>query len=109
MTDSVPEMGPAPATETMTVSELDALARARGPWRGKAVFALIDRIPGDAAAVEVLGDLAKQPAVRNDRMHLVTLAWAVVQALLAADTPRARALAEGAFDEFDEMEQEKFL
>ncbi|NUO57815.1 MAG: hypothetical protein HOV78_14190 [Hamadaea sp.] len=109
MTPGTPQPGPAPETGTMTVAELDALARARGPWRGKAVFALIDRIPADSDAVESLGDLARQPIVRANRMHLVTLAWAVIQALLAAGTPRSRELAERAFAELSPAEQQDFL
>jgi hypothetical protein len=109
MTEPKPNLGPAPSTETMTVTELDTLARAGGPWRGKAVFALIDRVPGDTAAVDALGELAKLPVLRNDRIHMVTLAWAAITGLLAGETPRSRALAYSAFAELGEREQEDFL
>jgi hypothetical protein len=107
MTDS--PLGPVPAVGQMTTAELDTLIRAGGPHRGKAVFALIDRVPADAAAVEALGKLAKLPVVRNDRIHLVTLAWAAITGLLAAETPRSRALAYEAFAALPPPEREDLL
>jgi len=109
MTQPEPEIGPAPETARMTAAELDALVRAGGPYRGKAVFALIDRTPGDAGAIEALGRLARLPLLRNDRVHLVTLAWAAIIGLLAAETPRSRALAYAAFAELPGTEQQDLL
>lgn len=109
MTDTPSGIGPAPAVAQMTTAELDALVRAGGPYRGKAVFALIDRLPHDSAAVEALGELAKLPLVRNDRLHLVTLAWAAITGLLAAETPRSRALAYAAFAALPASEREELL
>lgn len=109
MTNTPSGIGPAPAVTQMTTSELDALVRAGGPYRGKAIFALIDRLPGDQAAIEALGELAKLPLVRNDRLHMVTLAWAVITGLLAAETPRSRALAYEAFAALPASEREDLL
>jgi hypothetical protein len=104
-----PAVPPAPPTAAMSVDELDALVRAGGPHRGKAAFALIDRVPGDAAAVEALGELAKLPSVRADRRHMITLAWAMIVGLLAGETPRSRELAYVAFAELAASEQESLL
>jgi hypothetical protein len=109
MTNPSSGIGPAPAVGQMSTAELDALVRAGGPYRGKAVFALIDRVPGDTAAVEALGELAKLPLLRNDRLHLVTLAWAAITGLLAAETPRSRALAYEAFAALPGSEREDLL
>lgn len=100
---------PAPPTAEMSVAELDALIRAGGPYRGKAAFALIDRVPGDAAAVEALGELAKLGPVQADRMHMISLAWAMIIGLLAGETRRAREVAYAAFGDLDASEQERLL
>ena len=73
------------------------------------MFALIDRIPGDAAAIEALGELARLPLLRNDRIHMVTLAWAAITGLLAAETPRSRELAYEAFAALPASEREDLL
>lgn len=104
-----PVIPPAPPIAQMSVSELDALVRAGGPWRGKAAFALIDRVPADAAAIEALGELAKLPSVRADRIHMITLAWAMIIGLLAGETPRSREVAEAAFADLGASEQESLL
>jgi hypothetical protein len=103
-----PTFPPAPATAQMTVGQLDELVRAGGPYRGKGVFALIDRLP-DPGAVETLGQLAKLPLLRRDKLHMITLGWAAIIGLLAGETPRSRQLAYEAFADLDEREQADFL
>ena len=107
-----PVLPPAPPTGEMSVGELDALIRAGGPYRGMAAFALIDRVPGDAAAVEALGALAKLPSVQADRRlrgHKISLAWGMIIGLLAGETPRCRELAYVAFAELGASEQGMLL
>jgi hypothetical protein len=97
-----------PATAHMNVTELEALVRAGGPYRGKAAFALIDRVPDDAAVVS-LGELARLPAVQADRMHMITLAWAMIIGLLAGETTQSRDAAYAAFADLPAGERAEFL
>ncbi|MFF5073339.1 hypothetical protein ACFY2R_19615 [Micromonospora olivasterospora] len=93
----------------MSNAELANLAAQGGPYRGKAVFELVDRARVDDAAAGLLDQLSRLPALRRDRVHLVSLAWAAIIGLLAAETPEARKRAYAAFAALDPAEQADFL
>ncbi|MEV4822053.1 hypothetical protein [Micromonospora sp. NPDC049274] len=94
----------------MTNAGLADLAASGGPYRGKAVFELVDRARSDDDAATRLDQLSRLPALREDRaFHLVSLAWAAIIGLLAAETPHARARAYAAFEALDRAEQVDFL
>ncbi|QGN48444.1 hypothetical protein GKC29_17425 [Micromonospora sp. WMMC415] len=94
----------------MTNDELAQMAQRGGPYRGKAVFELVDRAGADDDAATTLGDLSRLPALRHDRVfHLVSLAWAAIIGLLAAETPYARSVAYAAFAALDAVDQRDFL
>ncbi|MFG2169485.1 hypothetical protein [Micromonospora chersina] len=94
----------------MSNEELADLAARGGPYRGKAVFELIDRARADEEAATRLDQLSRLPALRGDRaFHLVSLAWAAIIGLLAAETPHARKLACAAFEALDHTDQVDFL
>jgi hypothetical protein len=101
---SVPPLG------QMSTQEVADLAARGGPYRGGAVFELVDRAPADDEAATRLDHLSRLPLLREDRVfHLVSLAWAAIIGLLAAETPHARRLAYAAFVALDSAEQAKFL
>jgi hypothetical protein len=97
MTLPVPPQRPVPPVREMTNAELADLVRAGDPYRGKAVFELGDRAATDDAAATILGELTALPVLRDDRLHRVSLAWAAIIALLAAETPHARRVAYRSF------------
>ncbi|GAA1817507.1 hypothetical protein HC028_21085 [Planosporangium flavigriseum] len=68
----------------MSNTELAEVVRAGGPNRGKAVFELGDRAAADDKAATVLGELTMLPVLRNDRLHLGSLAWAALIGRLSA-------------------------
>ncbi|WP_306207263.1 hypothetical protein [Actinoplanes sp. RD1] len=69
--------------------------------RAKAVFELAARAATDKAAAEALSATSRLPVLRDDRMHgfVVSLSWAAIVGLLAAETPHSRQLAYDAFAE----------
>ncbi|GAB3936589.1 hypothetical protein GCM10027614_13340 [Micromonospora vulcania] len=86
------------------------LAASGGPYRGKAVFELVDRARSDDDAATRLDQLSRLPALREDSaFHLVSLAWAAIIGLLAAETAHARASAYSAFAALGRTEQAGFL
>ncbi|WP_221326162.1 hypothetical protein [Actinoplanes sp. L3-i22] len=93
----------------MSNMELAELIRAGGPYRGKATFELGDRAATDNEAASLLGELTNLPALREDRIHAMSLAWAAITALLAARTPHARQVAYQAFGALPEHEQRDLL
>ncbi|MEU1686872.1 hypothetical protein FXF50_01505 [Micromonospora sp. AP08] len=94
----------------MSNEELANLAAQGGPYRGKAVFELVDRARADDEAATRLDQLSRLPALREDRaFHLVSLAWAAIIGLLAAETPHARKLAYAAFAALDPADRTDFL
>ncbi|MGC4878377.1 hypothetical protein ACLQ26_19230 [Micromonospora sp. DT43] len=94
----------------MTNEELAKLAASGGPYRGKAVFELVDRAHSDDDAAIRLDRLSRLPALREDRaFHLVSLAWAAIIGLLATETSHARARAYAAFEALARTEQTDFL
>jgi hypothetical protein len=105
MTLPVPPQRPVPPVREMTNAELADLIRADDPYRGKAVFELGDRAATDDAAATVLGELTLLPILRNDRLHHISLAWAAIVALLAAETPHARQVAYRSFAALTEPDQ----
>lgn len=110
MTAPPPPHLPAPPVRTMRNEELADLARQGGPYRGKAVFELIDRARNDNEAATRLGELSRLPALRADRVfHMVSLAWAAIIGLLSAETPHARGIAYAAFAALDAGDQADFL
>ncbi|MET8040911.1 hypothetical protein ABZU25_08600 [Micromonospora sp. NPDC005215] len=94
----------------MTNEKLTDLAAGRAPYRGKALFELIGRAPSDDDAATRLDQLSRLPALREDRaFHLVSLAWAAITGLLAAETAHARGRAYAAFGALDRTDQANFL
>lgn len=93
-----PPLPPEPPVREMTVGDLESVVERRGLYRAKAVFELAGRAADDESAVAALGRLSRLPHVRDDRLfHLVSLAWAAIIGLLAAETPAARRTAYAAF------------
>lgn len=104
-----PRLPAPPPVKQMSNAELADLATQGGPYRGKAVFELVDRARADDAAAGLLDQLSRLPALRQDRIHVVSLAWAAIIGLLAAETPEARKHAYAAFAALDPAEQADFL
>ncbi|MEU8242053.1 hypothetical protein AB0C07_27690 [Actinoplanes missouriensis] len=105
----VPPRMPEPPVGEMSNAALADLVRSGGPFRGKAVYELGDRAATDGDAATVLGELTRLPLVREDRIHRVSLAWAAIVALLAAETPHARQVAYHAFAALPEPDQQGLL
>ncbi len=104
-----PNITPPPVGQ-MRNEELAGLAKGGGPYRGKAVFELIDRARADDDAASRLGELSRLTALREDRVfHAVSLAWAAIIGLLAAETPHARGVAYTAFAAMSAADQSDFL
>ena len=109
-TPSLPRRGPAPAVDRMDNAELARMIEAEHPYRGKALFELCDRVPGDADAATKVGMLSRLTSLRRARLFdRVSLAWSAIIALLAAETPHARQEAYTAFAALDEAEQQDML
>ncbi len=109
MTFPVPPKLPVPPIREMSNTELADLIRARDPYRGKAVFELGDRATTDNGAASLLGELSSHPVLREDRIHALSLAWAAIVSLLAAQTPYARQVAYRSFAALPELEQRDLL
>jgi hypothetical protein len=94
----------------MTVPQLKALAWGCTPYRARAVFELALRARKEDAAVTALGDLSRLPPLHENRLfHLVTLSWAAITALLAAETSRSRRLAYARFADLDAGDRQALL
>ena len=94
----------------MSVSQLKALAWGCTPYRARAVFELALRARREDAAVTALGELSLLPPLQESRLfHLVTLSWAAITALLAAETPRSRRLAYARFADLEPADQQALL
>lgn len=105
-----PPLPPAPNVGGMSVPDLLALVERRDVYRAKAVLELATRAPHDDAAVPALAAISRIAYVRNDRLfHLVSLAWAAIIGLLAAETPVSRAAAYRAFADLDPADQAGLL
>lgn len=100
---------PTPPVGSMSNAELAELARTSGRFRGNAVYELADRAASDAEAATILGDLTTLAALREDRFHLLSMAWAAIVALLQAQAPHARQAAYRSFAALPEPEQRDFL
>jgi hypothetical protein len=101
---------PEPPVRAMSLAELRALALGLNPHRAKAVFELALRARTEEEAVTVLGDLSRLPSRREDRVfHLVSLSWAAITGLLAAETKRSRHLAYDAFTQLSREDQKALL
>lgn len=78
--------------------------------RGKAVFELAHRARTDDVAASQLGELTRLPHVRDDRLfHRISLAWAGIIGLLAAETSQSRDIAYRAFTDLDKIDQKRLL
>ncbi|WP_232344442.1 hypothetical protein [Actinoplanes awajinensis] len=89
--------------------QLAELARGRGSQRAPAVLELITRAGRDEIA-DLLGELSRLPLLREDRLfHLVSVAWAAIIGLLAAETPHAREVAYAAYADLPQRDQELLL
>jgi len=105
-----PNLPPEPPVRDMSVAELTTMVEAADVYRAKAVFELAARARTDNAAATSLGGLSHLPLLRNDRLfHLVSLAWAAIIGLLAAETPYARQTAYAAFADLDVDDQAALL
>ncbi|MBL7258147.1 hypothetical protein [Paractinoplanes lichenicola] len=105
-----PALPPEPPVRDMTVGELRSLVERRDVYRAKAVFELAARAAADSGAASTLGTLSRSPILRNDRLHgYVSLAWAAITGLLAAETPHARETAYAAFADLPPGDREQFL
>jgi len=94
----------------MSVAELGTMIERRHVYRAKAVFELAARAAADDAAAQVLGAASRTAVLRTDRLHgFVSLAWAAIIGLLAAETPSARRIAYDAFADLPPGDQELFL
>jgi hypothetical protein len=94
----------------MSVAQLKALAWGCTPYRGRAVFELALRARSEDAAVTALGELSRLPPLHESRLfHLVTLSWAAITALLAAETARSRRLAYARFADLDADDRQALL
>ncbi|MFC3381205.1 hypothetical protein [Couchioplanes azureus] len=106
----LPRRGPAPAVERMDNAELARMVEAEHPYRGKALFELCDRVPHDDDAATKVAMLSRLTSLRQARLFdRVSLAWSAIIALLAAETPHARASAYEAFATLDPAEQRDLL
>jgi hypothetical protein len=96
--------------QNMTISQLKALAWGCTPYRARAVFELALRARREDAAVTALGELSQLPPLQESRLfHLVTLSWAAITALLAAETARSRWIAYARFADLDADDQHALL
>jgi hypothetical protein len=94
----------------MTTTQLKALAWGCTPYRARAVFELARRAPHEDAAVTALGELSRLPPLQESRVfHLVTLSWASITALLAAETARSRRVAYARFADLSADDQKALL
>ncbi|WP_250002944.1 hypothetical protein [Actinoplanes sp. M2I2] len=105
-----PALPPEPPVQNLTVGELRTLVERRDVYRAKAVFELAARARNDDVAANALGALSRLPVLRGDRLHgYVSLAWAAIIGLLAAETPQARQTAYEAFAELPPGDRDLFL
>jgi len=105
-----PPLPPAPNVRDMSVPDLFALVERRDVFRAKAVLELAARAGHDDDAVPALAEISRIAYVRNDRLfHLVSLAWAAIIGLLAAETTTARAAAYRSFADLDPADQANLL
>ena len=110
MKPSLPRRGPAPPVADMSNDELVALVEQEHPYRGRAIFELNDRVAADDDAATKVGALSRLASVRGTRLFdRVSLAWSGIIALLAAETPHARATAYDAFQALAPEEQRDML
>ncbi len=106
----LPGRGPAPPVETMSNADLARMIEAEHPYRGKALFELSDRVRHDEDAATKVAMLSRLTSLRTARLFdQVSLAWSAIIALLAAETPYARAAAYEAFGALDPAEQRDLL
>jgi hypothetical protein len=101
-----------PPLTNLANSELEDLVRRNDPYRGKAVYELIDRLTlrSDGDAIGHLGAISRLPSVRNDRLfHGPSLAWAAITGLLSAETDQSRAEAYAAFHDLAGHDQRRLL
>jgi hypothetical protein len=107
---ALPHRGPAPPVEQMDNAELARLVESEHPYRGKALFELSDRIAHDDDAATKVAMLSRLTSLRTTRLFdRVSLAWSAIIALLAAETPHARASAYEAFGALSAEEQRDML
>ncbi|GLY01225.1 MULTISPECIES: hypothetical protein [Actinoplanes] len=94
----------------MSNAELARMVESEHPYRGRALFELSDRVPRDDDAATRVGMLSRLTSLRRARLFdRVSLAWSAIIALLAAETPHARAEAYAAFADLSEEERRDML
>jgi hypothetical protein len=94
----------------MTNAELARMIESEHPYRGRALFELSDRIPGDDDAATKVAMLSRLTSLRLARVFdPVSLAWTAIIALLAGGTEHARSEAYDAFGALDPGEQARML
>jgi hypothetical protein len=107
---SPPQLPPEPNVRDMSVPDLRSLVERRDVFRAKAVLELAARAANDDAAVPALAEISRIAYVRNDRLfHMVSLAWAAIIGLLAAETPASRAAAYQAFADLEPADRADLL
>ncbi|MBF6289199.1 hypothetical protein [Nocardia cyriacigeorgica] len=100
---------PTPEFRSMSVAQLYHLVDTDHAHRGGAVLELLDRSAASDSAARAAGELGKLPLLREDRIHRVSMTWAVIAGLLAAGTPVSRACAYDVFYDLSPREQEEVL
>lgn len=106
----LPRRGQAPAVDRMTNAELTRMIESEHPYRGRALFELSDRIPGDDDAATKVAMLSRLTSLRQARVFdPVSLAWTAIFALLAGGTEHSRCEAYDAFGALEPAEQAKML
>lgn len=101
-----------PPLADLTNGALEDLVRRNDPYRGKAVYELIDRLTlkADGDAIGHLAAISRLPSARSDRLfHGPSLAWAAIIGLLSAETEQSRAEAYAAFHDLAEDDQRRLL
>jgi hypothetical protein len=94
----------------MDNAELARMVEAEHAYRGKALFELCDRVALDDDAATKVAMLSRLTSLRTARLFdRVSLAWSAIIALLAAETPHARAQAYEAFGALNAAERQDML
>lgn len=94
----------------MDNAELARMVAAEHPYRGRALFELVDRAARDEDAATRVGMLSRLTSLRETRLFdQVSLAWSAIIGLLAAGPGHARDTAYAAFEDLAGDEQQAML
>ncbi|MFD7846763.1 hypothetical protein ACFV4K_28000 [Nocardia sp. NPDC059764] len=96
--------------DALGMPDLMKISREKGPDRNNAVLEIARRASYDDSAARLARDLALLSDLREDRLfHWSSMSWAVLHALLSADTPVSRSCAYEVFYAFYSAEQSDVL